>query len=117
MNDIENLPLATDVLDRLPTAQLAFRSSHSISAGGASEIATTGDVGPAESFEPGAIRYIKLGENGKWASQALEQGIIPFGYRCGRPPQLPGRQLGRGAAPAHWDGTNGARREPRRCAR
>ena len=81
MNDIENLPLATDVLDRLPTAQLAFRSSHSISAGGASEIATAGDVGPAESFESGAIRYIKLGENGKWASQALQQGIIPFGYR------------------------------------
>ena len=70
MNDIENLPLATDVLDRLPTAQLAFRSSHSISAGGASEIATAGDVGPAESFEVGrdqvhqAWRKRKVGEPG-----------------------------------------------------
>jgi hypothetical protein len=37
--------------------------------------------GPAEPFEPGAVRYIKLGESGKWATDALEQGIIPFGYR------------------------------------
>jgi hypothetical protein len=35
----------------------------------------------AEPFEPGAVRYIKLGGNGKWATDALEQGIIPFGYR------------------------------------
>lgn len=33
-----------------------------------------------ETFEPGAVRYIKLGQNGKWAAEALEQGIIPFGY-------------------------------------
>ena len=37
--------------------------------------------GSAEPFEPGAVRYIKLGENGKWATNALERGIIPFGYR------------------------------------
>src|ERR1700720_1635473 len=35
----------------------------------------------AEPFEPAAVRYIKLGENGKWATNALERGIIPFGYR------------------------------------
>ena len=32
------------------------------------------------SFEPGAVRYIKLGENGKWAASATANGIIPFGY-------------------------------------
>ncbi|WP_155255473.1 restriction endonuclease [Bradyrhizobium elkanii] len=29
----------------------------------------------------GAVRYIKLGEKGKWAADALENGILPFGYR------------------------------------
>ena len=38
------------------------------------------DARPTQLFEPGAIRYIKLGENGKWASKAFELGIIPFGY-------------------------------------
>jgi hypothetical protein len=33
-------------------------------------------------FEPGLVRYIKLGEKGKWAAEALSQGIIPFGYRA-----------------------------------
>jgi hypothetical protein len=42
---------------------------------------TTGYTGSDRTFEPAAIRYIKLGENGKWAASALEQGIIPFGYR------------------------------------
>jgi hypothetical protein len=37
--------------------------------------------GPGQNFEPGSVRYIKLGENGKWATDALEHGIIPFGYR------------------------------------
>jgi hypothetical protein len=40
-----------------------------------------GGGGPDQTFEPVAVRYIKLGENGKWATNALEQGIIPFGYR------------------------------------
>jgi hypothetical protein len=31
-------------------------------------------------FEPATVRYIKLGQNGKWATDALEEGIIPFGY-------------------------------------
>ncbi len=26
------------------------------------------------------MRYIKLGQNGKWATDALKEGIIPFGY-------------------------------------
>jgi hypothetical protein len=26
------------------------------------------------------VRYIKLGETGKWSTDALEQGMIPFGY-------------------------------------
>ena len=33
-----------------------------------------------KSFEPGAVRYIKLGANGKWAACAIRDGIIPFGY-------------------------------------
>jgi hypothetical protein len=35
----------------------------------------------SQTFEPATVRYIKLGENGKWAASALEQGIVPFGYR------------------------------------
>jgi len=42
--------------------------------------AITGRGERAQTFEPGAVRYIKLGENGKWAVTAIEQGIIPFGY-------------------------------------
>ncbi|HEV7876834.1 restriction endonuclease [Bradyrhizobium sp.] len=33
-------------------------------------------------LEVGAVRYIKLGEKGKWVSRALSQGILPFGYRA-----------------------------------
>jgi hypothetical protein len=40
-----------------------------------------GGGGPDQTFEPAEIRYIKLGENRKWATDSLEQGIIPFGYR------------------------------------
>ncbi|RZN30340.1 hypothetical protein [Bradyrhizobium sp. Leo121] len=32
-------------------------------------------------LDAGAVRYIKLGEKGKWAADALENGILPFGYR------------------------------------
>jgi hypothetical protein len=42
--------------------------------------ATTGCGGPAQTFEPAAVRYIKVGENGKWAARAIEQAVIPFGY-------------------------------------
>lgn len=31
-------------------------------------------------FSVGVVRYIKLGEGGKWAAQAIRQGVIPFGY-------------------------------------
>jgi hypothetical protein len=31
-------------------------------------------------FEPKAVRYIKLGRGGMWAAEAIEVGIIPFGY-------------------------------------
>lgn len=44
-------------------------------------VVTVDGGGPGVPFEPGAVRYIKLGENGKWATCALERGIIPFGYR------------------------------------
>jgi len=33
-------------------------------------------------LEVAAVRYIKLGEKGKWVPQALSQGILPFGYRA-----------------------------------
>src|SRR5437762_776801 len=36
--------------------------------------------GRAKTFEPAEVRYIKLGENGKWAASAVEDGVIPFGY-------------------------------------
>jgi hypothetical protein len=36
----------------------------------------------AAALEVGAIRYIKLGEKGKWVRRALGQGILPFGYRA-----------------------------------
>jgi restriction endonuclease len=32
-------------------------------------------------LEAGAVRYIKLGEKGKWAAEALDKDILPFGYR------------------------------------
>ncbi|MBP2427610.1 hypothetical protein [Bradyrhizobium elkanii] len=40
-------------------------------AGGADELA---------SFKVGAVRYIKLGEGGKWARAAIAEGILPFGF-------------------------------------
>jgi hypothetical protein len=36
----------------------------------------------AAGLEVGAVRYIKLGEKGKWVRGALSQGILPFGYRA-----------------------------------
>ncbi len=36
---------------------------------------------PANSdFDPGHVRYIKLGRGGLWADQAISEGIVPFGY-------------------------------------
>jgi hypothetical protein len=40
----------------------------------------TGHNASGRPFEPATVRYIKLGQNGKWATDALEEGIIPFGY-------------------------------------
>lgn len=31
-------------------------------------------------FAPSAVRYVKLGRGGRWVEEALDQGIIPFGY-------------------------------------
>jgi hypothetical protein len=56
---------------------------HDVSSSSATDAvlkATTGRGGRAKTFEPEAVRYIKLGEKGKWAASAIEQGIIPFGY-------------------------------------
>src|ERR1041385_1122193 len=36
----------------------------------------------AGGLEFGDVRYIKLGEKGKWEPRALSQGILPFGYRA-----------------------------------
>ena len=80
MDDVENLQLTPGTPGPPPSVRLV-RSSPSMPTGVAPEIAAIDAGGPAESFEPGAVRYIKLGENGKWASKALRQGIIPFGYR------------------------------------
>jgi hypothetical protein len=43
--------------------------------------AQTDESDDAAAFEVSAVRYIKLGEKGKWAARALSQGILPFGYR------------------------------------
>jgi len=80
MDDVENSPPTIDAQGSLPSGQASFRPSFPF--GVAPEIVVPGTVGLGETFEPGAIRYIKLGENGKWASKALEQGVIPFGYRA-----------------------------------
>ncbi|HWJ37590.1 MAG TPA: restriction endonuclease [Sphingomicrobium sp.] len=31
--------------------------------------------------QPSAVRYIKLGQGGTWAAEAIDQSIIPFGFR------------------------------------
>ena len=83
MKDIENLAPAVETIDTLgapPPGRLAIHPSHVIPTD-VPETATTGCGRPDQRFEPAAVRYIKLGENGKWAATALEQGIIPFGYR------------------------------------
>ena len=33
-----------------------------------------------DGFNPGEVRYIKLGRGGAWANDAMEAGVIPFGY-------------------------------------
>ena len=72
---------ALDSLGAAPAARLAIHQSNAVSSDVRGQNLTAGCSGPGELFEPGAVRYIKLGENGKWATDALEQGIIPFGYR------------------------------------
>jgi hypothetical protein len=84
VEDIENLAPAESTISTLgapPPDRLAIHPSNVISADVLSQIATMGCGGPDQTFEPAEIRYIKLGENGKWATDALEQGTIPFGYR------------------------------------
>ena len=29
---------------------------------------------------PSAVRYIKLGQNGRWSARAFREGIVPFGF-------------------------------------
>ena len=38
--------------------------------------------GPADlqAIEPGEVRYIKLGDGGRWAADAIEAGYVAFGY-------------------------------------
>jgi hypothetical protein len=83
VSKIEQIPPAARIIVPLgvpsPT-RLAIHPSH-VSPRDLPEFATMGRGGPEHTFEPAAVRYIKLGENGKWAANALEQGIIPFGYR------------------------------------
>ena len=59
--------------------------------------AITGRGERAQTFEPGAVRYIKLGENGKWAATAIEQGNNSLRLSLGRSSSLAGRRLGSGA--------------------
>jgi hypothetical protein len=83
VKDIENLAPAVSTISTRgapPPGRLAIHPSHVIPTD-VPETATTGGGRPDQTFEPVAVRYIKLGENGKWAANALEQGTIPFGYR------------------------------------
>jgi hypothetical protein len=38
--------------------------------------ATTMTTTTTRTFEPGEVRYIKLGDSGRWAADAIETGII-----------------------------------------
>ncbi len=57
-------------------------SAHSRAADTNSTLRTeqSGQNRPGQPFEPVTARYIKLGKNGRWATDALKEGIIPFGY-------------------------------------
>jgi hypothetical protein len=81
VDEMDQLPPAvstTDSLDVPSPDRLAIHPSNVIPGDVPGQIATTEFGGPDRTFEPTAVRYIKLGENGKWATNALEQGIIPF---------------------------------------
>jgi hypothetical protein len=80
MDDDDNALPATDNLNSPLPGRLAFHPSHLLHAGAVDAATAVGDR-TAVSFEPGAMRYIKLGENGRWATKALQEGILPFGYR------------------------------------
>jgi hypothetical protein len=81
VDDIQYSATTNLALDALGAAQLAIHQSNAVSSDVRGQNLAPGCSGLAEPFEPAAVRYIKLGENGKWATNALEQGIIPFGYR------------------------------------
>jgi hypothetical protein len=83
MEDIENLAHAESTISTPGASSPGRLAIHpSIIPGDLpGQIATMGCGGPGGAFEPAATRYIKLGENGKWATDALEQGTIAFGYR------------------------------------
>jgi hypothetical protein len=49
---------------------------------------TAADLGSIQSASvaanlqrPSAVRYIKLGQRGGWAADAIAQGVVPFGFR------------------------------------
>jgi hypothetical protein len=95
VEDIENLAPAVSTINALgasPPGRLAIHPSHVIPGDVPGQIATTRCGGPDQTFEPVAVRYIKLGENGKWATNALEQGIIPFGYRMAQKSDNPTKE-------------------------
>jgi hypothetical protein len=81
VDDIQYSATTNLALDALGAAQLAIHQSNAVSSDVRGQNLAPGCSELAEPFEPAAVRYIKLGENGKWATNALEQGIIPFGYR------------------------------------
>jgi hypothetical protein len=83
VDEMDQLPPAVSTIDSLDVPSpggLAIHPSDVIPVD-VPELAAMGRGGPDQTFEPAAVSYIKLGENGKWATSALEQGTIPFGYR------------------------------------
>ena len=46
-------------------------------------------------IQPAHVRYIKLGEAGKWEKECLEKGIIRFGFGSSSPSRYPLCQAGR----------------------
>lgn len=81
MNDRQSANTTT--IESLAAGPRSRQLGHRPKVGATNLAPRTGETahnGPGQRFEPVMARYIKLGKNGKWATDALKEGIIPFGY-------------------------------------
>ncbi len=82
MND-RQLAVTATTIESIGAGQPSRQPGHHSNAAATNVALQTGIIGYNASgrpFEPITVRYIKLGQNGKWATDALKEGIIPFGY-------------------------------------